>query len=340
MRSPVFRHRPYWNADEVARRFAAACRGEVEESMFFWRAVNAEIWMRLYIDSQTMSLDERSELHGFVQRGDEAAAATLDDGPALVAAGRANWARHVFIEDGDTVWARLPLRSELLTPGSDLVAALERSLADLARGGVTPLDGDVLLVSEKALAICQGRSYPIEDIATTPLARTLSRFVSRMPTGVGLAHPTTMQLALDEAGPARILLAAAAAAVTRPFGVRGVFYRVAGAGVNAIDGPSALNLPPYDRWATKAPLDPQGAAAHIAAAISEHTGRRLAVAIIDASDLGAEVFALAGPVKREDVLAVVADNPLGQSDEQTPFGLVRRTTAVAASAPAQVAAAV
>ena len=29
-------------------------------------------------------------------------------------------------------------------------------------------------------------------------------------------------------------------------------------------------------------------------------------------------------VSADDVLAVVADNPLGQSDEQTPFGLVRR----------------
>ncbi|MBV8527114.1 MAG: asparagine synthetase B, partial [Candidatus Dormibacteraeota bacterium] len=161
------------------------------------------------------------------------------------------------------------------------------------------------------------------------------------PTGVGLAHPTTMQLALDEAGAPRIVLAAAAAAVTRPFGMRGVFYRVAGAGVNAIDGPSKLNLPPYDTWATKAPVDPQGAAGHIAAELRRRTGRRMSVAIIDASDLGAEVFAVAGPVPHDDVLAVVADNPLGQSDEQTPFGLVRRMSP-AANAPVSepVAAAV
>ena len=341
MRSPAFRRRPYWKADEIARRFALACRGEVEESMFFWRAVNAEVWMRLYIDSQTMALDERSDRYGFVRRADDAVAATLDGGAALVAAGRTNWARHVFIEDGDTVWGRVPLRSELLQPGSDIVAAIERSLDALAGDGVTVRDGDVILVSEKALAISQGRSYPVEDIRTTPLARALSRFVSRLPTGVGLAHPTTMQLALDEAGAPRILMAAAAAAVTRPFGVRGVFYRVAGAGVNAIDGPSALNLPPYDRWATKAPVDPQAAAERIAAAVRDHTGCRVAVAVIDASDLAADVFAIAGDVRHEDVIAVVADNPLGQSDEQTPFGLVRRMSARApASARAPVAAAV
>ena len=52
------------------------------------------------------------------------------------------------------------------------------------------------------------------------------------------------------------LCSTAVAAVTRPLGMRGVFYRVAGNRVNAIDGPSSLNLPPYDRWATKSPEDP------------------------------------------------------------------------------------
>ena len=184
-------------------------------------------------------------------------------------------------------------------------------------------DGDVLLVSEKALAISQGRSYPIDEIAVSRTARLLSRYVSHEPTGVGLAHPTTMQLAIDEAGAPRILLAAAAAAATKPLGMRGVFYRVAGHGVNAIDGPSSLNLPPYDKWATKSPVDPSGAALRIAADVRRRTGRRVGVAIIDANDMAAEVFASVG-VEAEAVLAMIADNPLGQSDEQTPFGLVRR----------------
>src|SRR2546428_803461 len=141
-----------------------------------------------------------------------------------------------------------------------------------------------------------------------------------------------MQLAIDEAGAPRILLATAASAVTRPFGLRGVFYRVAGNGVNAIDGPSSLNLPPYDAWATKAPLDSAGAAARIAERVVERTGRRVGVAIIDANDMAAEVFAATDGVSASDVLAVVADNPLGQSDEQTPFGLVRRVIPAAPSA--------
>jgi hypothetical protein len=63
------------------------------------------------------------------------------------------------------------------------------------------------------------------------------------------------------------------------------------------------------------------------------------VAIIDANDMAAEVFATTDGVEVDDVLAVVADNPLGQSDQQTPFGLVRRVTATAvAPEPALVGA--
>ena len=53
------------------------------------------------------------------------------------------------------------------------------------------------------------------------------------------------------------------------------------------------------------------------------------MAVIDANDMAAEVLAATDGVSVTDVLAVVADNPLGQSDEQTPFGLVRRVAPAA-----------
>ena len=267
-----------------------------------------------------------------MRRGDASTAKKVANGEALLAGARLNWARHLFLEDRGRIWARFPLRSTLIKPGDDILEAIAGSIERLRTDGIDVEDGDVLLVSEKALAISQGRSYPIDEIAVTRTARVLSRYVAHEPTGIGLAHPTTMQLAIDEAGAPRILLAAAAAAVTKPLGMRGVFYRVAGHGVNAIDGPSSLNLPPYDGWATKSPLDPSGAALRIAADVRQRTGRRVGVAIIDANDMAAEVFASVG-VEAEAVLAMIADNPLGQSDEQTPFGLVRRVAPASASAP-------
>jgi len=248
----------------------------------------------------------------------------VSDGDRVLAAASPNFARHVFLETEHGIRARIPLRSQLLKPGDDIARALLDSLGALARAGVIVQDGDLLIVSEKALAISQGRSYPVSDIQPTRLATWLSKFVSRQRTGVGLADPTTMQLAIDEAGPARILVAAAAGAITRPLGVKGVFYRVAGSGINAIDGPSSLNLPPYERWSTKAPHDPEGAAREIARSVRDAVGRSVDVAIIDANDMAAEVFATTPGVDGSEVLAAITDNPLGQSDEQTPFGLVRR----------------
>jgi len=163
----------------------------------------------------------------------------------------------------------------------------------------------------------------------------LSRFVSRTPVGVGLGHPATLQLAIDEGGLPRILLAAVAGAVTRPFGMRGVFYRVAGGRVNAIDGPSSANLPPYDTWACKAPTDCEGEVRRIASGIAARTGHKVEVAIIDANDIAAEVFATTAGIDAETVRRLVVDNPLGQSDEQTPFGLVRRVAPAPAGDPAR-----
>ena len=155
-----------------------------------------------------------------------------------------NPGNHLFLQVGDDVCARVPLKSRVITPDDDIVDAILEAI-DHAEG-VTVDDGDLVLVSEKALSISQGNALPVADIRTSRAARLLSRYVSRTPVGVGLGHPATMQLAIDEVGLRRILLAAAATVVTRPFGIRGVFYRVAGRRVNAIDGPSSANLPPYD----------------------------------------------------------------------------------------------
>jgi F420-0:gamma-glutamyl ligase len=179
-------------------------------------------------------------------------------------------------------------------------------------------------MSEKVVAITQGRSFPMDEIAVTPLSRVLSRFVSRVPIGIGLGRPQTMQLALEEAGATRILLAAACAAVTRPFGIRGVFYRVAGSRVSAIDGPTAYTLPPYNTHASKAPSDPDGVAERVRRALRARTGADIGVAVVDTNDLAADVLGSSLDLDPRAIAGVLADNPMGQTDEQTPFCILRR----------------
>jgi len=150
------------------------------------------------------------------------------------------------------------------------------------------------------------------------LARFLVRYVTRPGYGIGLGTAETMQLAIGEVGAPRILLAAAVSAVTKPFGVHGLFYRIAGRQAAAIDGPTSYTIAPYNQAATLGPKDPQRAAR----TISEGIGAP--VAVIDANDAGCNVLGLSAGLERRFVERLFADNPLGQAGEQTPICVVHR----------------
>jgi hypothetical protein len=191
--------------------------------------------------------------------------------------------------------------------------------AEVVRRYVGDIGDDVRLiaVSERMVAITQGRSYPIREIRPSRLARFLERFVTRPGYGIGLGSAETMELAIREVGAPRILLAAAASAVTRPFGLHGVFYRVAGPQAKAIDGPTSYTIPPYNQAATLGPRNPDDAARTLAAAVGAP------VAVIDANDAGCAVLGASPGVDRRFVERLFADNPLGQAREQTPICVVR-----------------
>ena len=209
------------------------------------------------------------------------------------------------------VYARHPVRTHLVTVDDDAAEVVQRYVGDIGD------DVRLVAVSERMVAITQGRSYPMDTINAGLLARLLVRFVTRPGYGIGLGTPQTMQLAISEVGAPRILLAAALSAVTKPFGVHGLFYRVAGRQAAAIDGPTSYTIPPYNQSATLGPKDPDGAARALAAAIGAP------VAVIDANDAGCAVLGASPGVDRRFVKQLFADNPLGQAREQTPICVVR-----------------
>jgi hypothetical protein len=210
------------------------------------------------------------------------------------------------------VYARHPVRSHLITATDDAAEVVRRYAAPLGE------DVAVVAVSERMVAITQGRSHRMIDIRPGRLARFLVRFVTRPGYGIGLGTAETMQLAINEVGAPRILLAAAVSGLTKPFGVHGLFYRIAGPQAAAIDGPTSYTIPPYNESATLGPRDPNGAARLLAAAIDKP------VAVIDANDAGVNVLGASPGVDRQLVRRLFADNPLGQSREQTPIAIVKR----------------
>ncbi|OGG50611.1 F420-0--gamma-glutamyl ligase [Candidatus Kaiserbacteria bacterium RIFCSPHIGHO2_01_FULL_54_36] len=210
-------------------------------------------------------------------------------------------------------WERIPVKTHIVTK-DDQTADVVKKYA-----GPHLQSGDMLFISERIVAISQGRAWPIQDIKPSPLAKFLSKFVHKSPYGIGLRSLWTMELAIREAGAPRILMGAAAAALTRPFGMKGVFYRVVGKNINAIDGPCSYTLPPYNTYAKLGPAEPEKVARELAREIA------CEVVIVDANDLGVNVLGKSNEsITDEFCKAIFKDNPLGQSKEQTPLCIVRK----------------
>lgn len=226
---------------------------------------------------------------------------------------RPNAGKQTDICVGTETWARLPLKTHVITGQDDIINVVKKYASPHLQRG------DVLFISERIVAISQGRAYPIRDIHPSSLATFFVRFVHKSPHGIGLGSPWTMELAIREAGVSRILLAALASAITKPFGIKGVFYNVVGHNVNAIDGPCSYTLPPYNEYAKLGPARPDEVARNIRAAIGN------SVVIIDANDLGIVVLGRSDATITDSFCkAVFKDNPLGQSTEQTPLCIVRK----------------
>jgi hypothetical protein len=213
-----------------------------------------------------------------------------------------------------TEYARIPIRTRVVMPGDDLDAFV-REYADGKLQG-----GDILFVTEKIVAITQGRSYLVEEIRPRKLAYFLSKYVTRTPHGIGLGMPETMEMALRECGPIRILFAAAVSAVTKAFGRKGDFYRIAGDKARAIDGPTSGTIPPYNKAVVLGPSRPREVAQRLQALL----GGVADVAVVDINDLGGNILgSTLDKAGEKRLVAILKDNPLGQGHQSTPLGIVR-----------------
>ncbi|MDN3443862.1 coenzyme F420-0:L-glutamate ligase [Microbacterium sp. APC 3901] len=211
-------------------------------------------------------------------------------------------------------YARIPLRTRVVMPNDDLDAVV----MEYAKDAVQP--GDLLFVTEKIVAITQGRSYRLDEISPRPLARFLSRYVVRTSYGIGLGMPETMEMALRECGTLRILFAAGVSVITKAFGRRGDFYRIAGDKARAIDGPTKNTIPPYNQAVVLGPKDPRG----VAERLKRMLGGNLEVAVVDINDIGGNILgSTLDKAGERRLVEILGDNPLGQATQSTPMGIVR-----------------
>lgn len=343
--SPSFAARPYFHQPAVAEAFRGYLAGRNSaETMLFWRLFNLELWFREMIDRDPTRPPENTFVSHYPRR----------PGSHPPAPAKPDWLpnqdKRLVTPDGR--WARFPLRVDLVGAGDDipaLTAARTAGFFTALAGGGAPAEaaaltrsgaGWYLYLSEKVVAVAQGRSYFTWDINPSWWARRLSRFVVRTPFGIGLGDPTTMQLAIQEVGLPRILVASAVSAAGKAVGRRGLFYRITGPQVAAIDGPTQYSAYPANVSAKLAPADPAGVARQVSAALRaalppEVAARYRGAVVIDANDLGRTVLGHDTGLAPATLAAAFVDNPLGQGREQTPFAVVC-DLGPASTRPAQV----
>ena len=225
---------------------------------------------------------------------------------------QANPEKKLEIEFDNSRWLRLPIRTHVISSDDDILAVVKKYVTQDLKAD------DLLFISERIVAISQGRAWHIDDIKPSKLAKFLVKFVTKSPYGIGLKSPWTMELAVKEAGVSRIIFAGILSAITKPFGIRGVFYKAVGKNINAIDGPCDYTIPPYNKYAKLGPLKPNKVAKQIKELI------KIPIVIIDANDLGVAILGKSDSnITDEFCKSAFADNPLGQSDQQTPMAIVR-----------------
>ncbi|OGG05621.1 F420-0--gamma-glutamyl ligase [Candidatus Gottesmanbacteria bacterium RIFCSPHIGHO2_01_FULL_42_12] len=225
---------------------------------------------------------------------------------------RPNPGKNLTITVDGKRYARYPIKTHVISPKDEITQVVATYAGPYLK------DGDTVVVSERVVAITQGRMYLIKDIRPSIWANLFVKFVYKPSWGIGIGSPYTMQVAISEAGLPRMLLAAGISALTKPFGIRGMFYRVVGHQINAIDGPTPYTLPPGNMAATLGPKDPN----KVTREIKNKLG--CAVAIIDANDIGQRIEGATSDVDRDLICRIFKDNPLGQSKECTPMAIVRK----------------
>lgn len=212
-----------------------------------------------------------------------------------------------------TDYTRYAIKTHIITDKDNILEVAKK----YALPHVQP--GDIFFVSEKAVACTQKRAIRMKDIKPRPLATFLSRFVLKTPYGIGLGIPETMEMALRECGTPRILFAAAVSAVGKLFRRRGWFYVIAGSKARSIDGPCSYTLPPYNEYVVLAPAEPD----KVARDLSQVLG--CPAAVVDINDLEGQILGTSSKdMDRAWLVKLLKDNPLGQTNEQTPMGLIRK----------------
>lgn len=225
----------------------------------------------------------------------------------------ANPGKSLTIQVDGQAYIRHAIRTHFVTQGEDYLSLIRSYVLPLYR------PGDLLAISEKVIALCQGRVVREEDLHPGLLARLLVHFVHRTPAGPGVGNLYKMQFAIDTCGPVRVVWAALRAGIDKLRGIHGTFYRLTGREVAGLDGFYGKEIAEYAHIGIRIPSDPN----QVCRRIYQDTG--IPSVIVDANALNVELLGKAPVLTQPDAFltALLRDNPAGQCRQLTPFILIR-----------------
>lgn len=226
---------------------------------------------------------------------------------------RANPGKVLTIQVDGQAYIRHAIHTHFVTEGEDYLTLIRAYVLPLYR------PGDLLAISEKVIALCQGRVVREKDLHPSLLAHLLIHFVRRTPAGPGVGNLYKMQFAIDTCGSALVIWAALRAGIDKLRGIHGTFYRLTGREVAGLDGFYGKEIAEYAHIGIRIPSEPD----KVCLRIYRDTG--IPSYIVDANDLNVELLGKAPVLTQPDTFltALVRDNPAGQSRQLTPFILIR-----------------
>lgn len=216
--------------------------------------------------------------------------------------------------NGET-YERFAVKTRFVDVGDDYIEIIREYVSGIYR------PGDIVSISEKIIGLCQGRIVRREDVKIGRLAKFLSRFADHDESrGIGVASPIKMQYAIDKKGAPRIILASILGGICKLFGIKGVFYMIAGREVSGLDGFYGGVWDEYRDMGIELPRDPDS--------VCDEIKRKLGIScmIVDANDIGQVVLGKSGDIAlpARALVRLICDNPAGQGRQMTPIVLIRR----------------
>ncbi len=213
-------------------------------------------------------------------------------------------------------YERIPVKTHLIQFGESLAAVMGQYVVPKVQ------KGDWVAISEKVVSVCQNNVRHISSVKASWLAKLIVKGVKKYPNDIGFSLPEKMQLAVELVGTPRMLLAVIVGGVGKIFGVKGLFWHVAGHRISEIDGFNPDSMYPYNEYAALPPREPEKVCQEIENVLG------IPAAIIDGNNINVEIISMSRgvPVDKKTARLVLLDNPMGQDDEMTPFIIVRPIT--------------